>query len=75
MGGVWRHVERDDRVLRAELVKFRTTVAAVPVKDQESISADLTRLGMLVKDFFKPKEPQLVICSSILASFNHYSVR
>jgi hypothetical protein len=55
MGGVWRHIERDNRVLRAELIKFGTTVAAVPVKDQESISADHTRLGMLVEHLFKPE--------------------
>jgi hypothetical protein len=55
MGGVWRHVERDNQVLRAELIKFGTTVAAVPVKNQESVSADRTRLGMLVKHFFEPE--------------------
>jgi hypothetical protein len=75
MRRVWRHVERDNRVLRAELIKFGTTVATVPVKDQESISADRTRLGMLIEDFFKPKEPQLIICPSILAGSNHCFVR
>jgi hypothetical protein len=53
MGGVWRHIERDNRVLCAELIKFGATVAAVPVKNQESILADYTRLGMLVKYLFK----------------------
>jgi hypothetical protein len=53
MEEVWRHIERDNRVLRAELIKFGTTMAAVPVKDQESISADRTGLGMLVKHLYK----------------------
>jgi hypothetical protein len=56
MRGVWRHVERNDQVLRAELIKFGTTVAAVPVKDQESVSADRTRLGMLIEHLLQPEQ-------------------
>jgi hypothetical protein len=55
MGGVWRHIKRNNRVLYIELIEFGATVAAVPVKNQESISADRTRLGMLVKHLFKPE--------------------
>jgi hypothetical protein len=55
MGGVRWYVERNNRVLHAELVKFGITVAAVPVKDQESVLADRTRLGMLVEYLFKPE--------------------
>jgi hypothetical protein len=53
MGEVQRHIERDNQILRVELVKFGTTVATVSVKDQESISANYTRLDMLVKHLFK----------------------
>jgi hypothetical protein len=42
-------IERNDQVLSAEPIKFRAIVAAVPVQDQELISADCTRLGMLVE--------------------------
>jgi hypothetical protein len=55
MGGVRRHIERNNRVLRAELIKFGTTVAAVSVKNQESVSADCTGLDMLVKHLFQPE--------------------
>jgi hypothetical protein len=75
MGGVWRHIKRDNRVLRAELIEFGATVAAVPVKDQESILADRTRLGMLVKHLFEPEQAQLIIGPSILINRDHCSGR
>jgi hypothetical protein len=49
-------------------------MAAVPVKDQKSILANYTGLGVLVKYLFKPEQAQLIISLSILACYNHSPV-
>src|SRR5690242_19749989 len=75
MRGMSWHVERDNQVLSTELIKFRTIVTAMPIQDQESISADCTGLGVLVEYLFKPDQSQLVICPSIFTGFNPPIVR
>lgn len=66
VGGVRRHVEGDNLVILAELIKLWRCVAAMSIKDKQSIRPCCTRLRVSVKVLY-PLKAKLVSCPSIIA--------
>jgi hypothetical protein len=65
VGGVRWHAERDNLVLRTELIKLWCSVAAMAVKDEESVYSWWTRLCISVEMLY-PLIPKSIVCPAIV---------